>query len=112
KKRGGKLMGDGLPQLLSSDEFYERVVEAETEQRRAADEKRTRQQEQENRAEALAAWKKLEEERKQENIEQHARYHEALEIWKDEKAKAKLTKQRFVMKKPVLGKLRAPIPRP
>ncbi|KAG0698438.1 hypothetical protein DFH29DRAFT_810327 [Suillus ampliporus] len=112
KKRGGKLMGDGLPRLLSGDEFYERVVEAETEQRRAVDEKRTRQQERENRAEALAAWKKLEEERKQENTEQCARYHEALEIWKDEKAKAKLAKQRFVTKKPVLGKLHTPISRP
>jgi hypothetical protein len=31
-KGKGKLMGDGLPQLLSGDEFYERVVEFMKEQ--------------------------------------------------------------------------------
>ncbi|KAG1840443.1 hypothetical protein F4604DRAFT_1598860, partial [Suillus subluteus] len=61
KKGSGKLMGDSLLQLLSGDEFY-KSVNAENEQKRATDEKRTRQEEREQRAEALAAWKKLEEE--------------------------------------------------
>lgn len=45
KKKNGKLMSDGLPRLLSSDEFYERVVNHEKEQKRVADDKKTRREE-------------------------------------------------------------------
>ncbi|KAG1742270.1 uncharacterized protein EDB91DRAFT_1000947, partial [Suillus paluster] len=33
KKKNGKLMGDGLPRLLSGDDFYKRVVNHEKEQK-------------------------------------------------------------------------------
>ncbi|KAG2045255.1 hypothetical protein BDR03DRAFT_848963 [Suillus americanus] len=112
KKKNGKLMSDGLPRLLSSDEFYERVMNHEKEQKRVADDKKTRREEREQRSGALATWKRLEDERKQENNEQHTRYHEAVEIWNEEKSKAKLLKQKFMLKKPVLGKLQPPVPRP
>ncbi|KAG1786740.1 uncharacterized protein HD556DRAFT_1247864 [Suillus plorans] len=92
KKKNGKLMSDGLPQLLSSDEFYERVVNHEKEQKRVADDKKTRREERERRSEALAIWKRLEDARKRENNEQRTRYREAVEIWNEEKSKAKLSK--------------------
>jgi len=111
---GGKILGDGLLRLLSGDEFYERVVEFEEGQTRAATEKRTRAEERKRHAEALASWKKLEDARKVENKARRERYHEALQIWQSEKALAKADpeKRRFTEKKPSLGKLVAPIPRP
>ncbi|KAJ8592234.1 hypothetical protein M405DRAFT_695312, partial [Rhizopogon salebrosus TDB-379] len=86
---GGKVLGDGLPRLLSGDEFYERVVEFEEGQTRAATEKRTRAEERKRHAEALADWKKLEGARKVENKARRERYREALQIWQSEKALAK-----------------------
>lgn len=62
-----ELVGDGLPQLLSGDEFYERVVEFEWEQKKAAADKQTRKADRERRAEELATWKWLEDQRKNEN---------------------------------------------
>ncbi|KAG1818202.1 uncharacterized protein BJ212DRAFT_1480019 [Suillus subaureus] len=64
---GGKILGDGLPHLLSGDEFYERVIQFEEAQTRAAAKKRTRTKEQKRHAEALADWKKLEDAKKAEN---------------------------------------------
>ncbi|KAH7917888.1 hypothetical protein BV22DRAFT_996045, partial [Leucogyrophana mollusca] len=115
KRRGkekGKLMGDGLPRFLSGDEFYERVVEFEREQQKVAAEKRTRKEERQRRAEALATWKKLEEGRKSKNKAQRAGYRAALERWTLEKAKAKAEGRKFSEGKPLLGKLLPAIPRP
>jgi hypothetical protein len=47
QEENDKLMSDGLPQLLSGAEFYERVVNHEKEQRRVADDKKTRREERE-----------------------------------------------------------------
>ncbi|KIK36679.1 hypothetical protein CY34DRAFT_93971, partial [Suillus luteus UH-Slu-Lm8-n1] len=112
KKKNGKLMSDGLPQLLSGDEVYERVMNHEKELKRVADDKKTRREERDRRSGALATWKRLEDERKRENNEQRTRYREAVGIWNEEKSKAKLSKQTFTLKKPVLGKLQPPVPRP
>ncbi|KAG1899334.1 uncharacterized protein F5891DRAFT_981112 [Suillus fuscotomentosus] len=90
----------------------ERVVNHKKEQKRIADDKKTRREERERRSEALATWKRLEDARKRENNEQCTRYREAVEIWNEEKSKAKLSKQKFTSKKPVLGKLQPPVPRP
>ncbi|KAG1888871.1 uncharacterized protein F5891DRAFT_966099 [Suillus fuscotomentosus] len=92
KKRGGKdsgkILGDSLPRLLSGDEFYERVVEFEEAQKRAATEKCTRVEEHKRRAETLAEWKKLEDARKEENKARRDHYHMAIEVWQVEKARA------------------------
>lgn len=109
---GGKILGDGLPRLLSGDVFYERVVQFEEAQTRAAAEKRTRTEERKRHAEALADWKKLEDARKAENKARREHYHEALKIWESEKARAKEEKWKLTEKKPTLGKLIAAIPRP
>jgi hypothetical protein len=108
-KEGGKLVGDGLPRLLSGDDFYERVVEFEHVQKKVAAEKQMRKDTREKRAEALATWKCLENKRKKENEVRRAQYREALERWKDEKAREG---RRFSEKRPVLGKLPGAIPRP
>jgi len=111
-KNRGKVLGDGLPRLLSGDEFYGRVVEFEEAQKRAVAEKTTRMEERKKHAEVLAEWKKLEDARKTENKARRECYHEALQAWECEKARAKAEKRKFSMKKPILGKLLPVIPRP
>ncbi|KAG2368983.1 hypothetical protein BDR07DRAFT_1477616 [Suillus spraguei] len=64
---GGKMLGDGLPRLLSGNNIYERVVQFKEAQTRAAAEKRMRTEERKRHVEALADWKKLEDARKAEN---------------------------------------------
>ena len=44
-KGKGKLMGDGLPRLLSSDEFYEKVVVCEEAQKKAVADKKSKKAE-------------------------------------------------------------------
>lgn len=111
-KGKGKLMGDGLPQLLSGDEFYERVVEFAKEQECEKVAKESRQQARDSKAEAMKVWKKHEEERKLRNATATLRFREAVEEWKLRKEKAKEKGQRFSEKKPVRGKLEGPIPKP
>lgn len=72
-------MGDGLPHFLSSDEFYEKVVEFEHEQKKCITEKKMRTEECKKRAKGLAVWKHLEDEQKMENKDRRAQYHTALE---------------------------------
>ncbi|KAG1761014.1 hypothetical protein EDD22DRAFT_780394, partial [Suillus occidentalis] len=111
-KEKGKLMGDSLPHFLSSDEFYEKVVEFEHEQKKRITKKKMRKEERERRAEGLAVWKHLEDERKTENKDRRAQYRTALEKWNKDKLRAKAEGQKFSETKPVLGKLHGPIPRP
>ena len=58
----GKLVGDRLPRLLSSDEFYERVVEFADRQKRTELEKAERNEARERRAEVMKEWHKVDEE--------------------------------------------------
>lgn len=89
-KASGKLMGDGLPRLLSADDFYECMIEFTKMQERTEWEKEIRQQAWEERAEAMKVWKRCEDERKVQNAAQVVRYKEALKVWEVERAKAKV----------------------
>lgn len=61
KKKGkGKLMGDGLPVLLTGDEFYERVVIHEANQRMVAREKADHRVEKDAAKPAMAKWQEEE----------------------------------------------------
>ncbi len=56
RKGKGRLMGDSLPMLLTSDFFYECVVEFEEEQQRKQHEKKERQMGKEERKKGLTVW--------------------------------------------------------
>lgn len=86
-KQRGKLVGDGLPRLLSGDDFFERVVEFTKWQREEAAKKAEKQRERESIKGAVEDWKKREEERKKENQARKDRYHKALETWQKAKTK-------------------------
>jgi len=111
-KGKGKLVGDGLPRLLSGDDFNEKVVEHTKWQEREEGEKAARRQAREDRTEALTAWKKREEERKQENDCKRQRYKDAVKAWEAAKVKARTEKQKFGQLKPKMEKLEGPIPKP
>ena len=57
----GKLVGDGLPRLLSSDEFYEWVVEFADRQKRTELEKAEQNEAREERAKVMKGWYKVDE---------------------------------------------------
>jgi len=110
-KRKGQLVGDGLPRLLTGDEFYQRVVDHE---QTVADEKlahESRWKQKEHQSVLLAAWKEADEAHKQWNKEQKAAYHQKLALWIDEKEWAKQERRR-VGTKPKMGKLERPLPKP
>ena len=63
KKGSSQLVGDGLPRLLSGDDFYKKVVEFTQAQEQAKEEKRARAEACNERAEAMKQWSKRDEER-------------------------------------------------
>ncbi|KAF8834069.1 hypothetical protein BDN67DRAFT_862052, partial [Paxillus ammoniavirescens] len=99
-KGSGKLVGDSLPRLLSGDKFYEKVVTHEEEQRKKVVAKKSKQVEREQRGQAIAEWKKLEEARKTENKARRAEYRAALEQWKVARLKAQDKKRKFSKPQP------------
>jgi hypothetical protein len=111
-KGKGKLMGDGLPCLLSGDWFYEWVVEFEAWQQREEREKEARLEAREERGEALVKWREQQEERKVAIAARRAEWETEKQVWETKKAAAKLAKKRFDRPKPLLGKLPPAIPRP
>jgi hypothetical protein len=63
----GKLVGDGLPRLLSGDEFYEWVVYFTNGKKRADREKAEWKEAKAGRAEAMKEWHKADKDRKKQN---------------------------------------------
>ena len=111
-RKEGWLVGNGLPRLLTGDKFYQRVVDHERAavQDKVANENRRKQKEQ--RSALLAEWKEVEEARKQRNKEQKAAYREQLALWTEEKERAKQESRQAQWKKPTMGKLEKPLPKP
>ncbi|KAG6374888.1 hypothetical protein JVT61DRAFT_3617 [Boletus reticuloceps] len=115
KKTGqkkGKILGDGLPRLLSGDAFFHQVVEHEEAQKQVIEEKKTRVKEWSRHAEAPAEWKRQEEERKARNNVLREQHRAVSQAWTEKKAQAKAEKTKFTEKRPTLGKLPGPIPCP
>jgi len=89
KKKGGKLLGDGLPHLLTDDEFFEKV-KAHWEAAEAAEvEREARKQQRQDQATEVENWKKQEEERKKRNQGLEVKWKGAVEEWERRKAEAK-----------------------
>ncbi|KAF5334791.1 hypothetical protein D9611_012962 [Ephemerocybe angulata] len=113
KKKGkGKLMGDGLPRMLTGDEFYEKVVQftewqKEEEARKAAqiDNKALWQQ-------AVKKWEEDEVVRKAENEAIKKRNKEKQTKWQNDKKAATKAKQTFSTPKPTPEKITRQPPKP
>ena len=105
KKRKGQLNGDGLPKLLTGNEFYMRVVEHEKALEQDKVDRENRQKQWEEQSQLMASWKEADEAQKERNKVQKEAYHGALHLWEAERDLAKLEKRRPGWKKPMRGEL-------
>ena len=103
KKATGKLIGDGLPRVLTDDKFVEEVAKHDQAQKRKAEEKEERKAEKERHAKAMERWKEACRARDERVKVQKEQYHRALEEWEDERQQAKAERQRIGWQKPTLG---------
>lgn len=103
----GKLIGDGLPKMLTGDEFYERVVEFTKWQQEQEKLRAERQEDAAGYKIELAAWNKEENERKAKNKERSEEFHMEVAAWNErrEKAKGKGKLREFKEPKPKRGPL-------
>ncbi|KAF5389967.1 hypothetical protein D9757_013844 [Collybiopsis confluens] len=118
KGKGKKLMGSGLPVLLTGDEFYERVVEFEKETAEKEKEKEARRVNKDERAKAMEehrqkveARQKVIEARRAAWVQEKAAWLLEKQKWQAKKDKG-LVKGRFGKPQPKLGPLPPAIPRP
>ncbi|KAL1686332.1 hypothetical protein GGG16DRAFT_128772 [Schizophyllum commune] len=114
----GRLMGDGMPVVLTGDEFYQRVVEFNEDQKRRLAEKEARKVSREGYRQALEEWEKKRkaqkdawEVRRKEWQAEVKRWEGARARWMKRKAEGKVS-GRFAQKKPLLGTRPPAIPRP
>lgn len=107
-----RLLGDGLPVLLSGDDFYEKVKEQQ--QRLNAEEKRKIQAShpRKQHSEEMKRWKQADNERKRRNEATKTAYRAKLQDWERRKALAKAGKQRFTESRPLRGSLEKAAPKP
>ncbi|KAI0315401.1 hypothetical protein OF83DRAFT_1062200, partial [Amylostereum chailletii] len=93
EKRCARLIGDGLPRLLTKDDFYELVRQYEEELRAAAAEKEQRSNAQDLYLAAVKAWKTSQELRAQRNVQIHAGHVEEQAQWTAEHNLARAEKR-------------------
>lgn len=113
KSKGkGRLVGDGLPRLLSSDEFYEWVVEFTKVQERDEQEKAARKAARKGREGVMAVWREQDAARKAENTAKRQHYRDAMKAWEEAKLLAKSENRRFMEPKPKMEKVFGAAPKP
>ncbi|KAF4566342.1 hypothetical protein AB1N83_014465 [Pleurotus pulmonarius] len=113
KAKKGRLVGDGLPRLLSAQDFVTRVADfhqqAQDREKAQKQQKATR----EDHARELAIWRQLEGERIEENKKVRTRWQELVKAWEEERDAVKREKREIGWKKPLLrDMLFPPIPKP
>src|SRR5258707_3238716 len=101
-----------MAKLLDSDDFFNNVVRLDEAAKKKQEEKEEQWLARETHAQALAAWKRLEEERKECNTEIRGAYQDAVKEWEDERDAAKSEGRRARWTKPKQGKLESAIPWP
>ncbi|KAJ7217330.1 hypothetical protein GGX14DRAFT_341398, partial [Mycena pura] len=112
-KKKGRLVGDGLPRLLTSREFVRRVTEFEQNAREKEEGLKQRKADREEKGAAMKEWKGLEDMRKARNKDIRAEYNVRVKAWEAERDLAKEERRRAGWKKPTLkGLLFSPIPKP
>ncbi|TFK18352.1 hypothetical protein FA15DRAFT_603414 [Coprinopsis marcescibilis] len=114
KKGGGrgKLLGDGLPRLLSGDDFFEKVVEFTEWQKAQEAKKEARVNAKAAWQDALRAWEEHKMVRKEEKDKMVTEYKEQVREWESQKAAAKRTKKPFKDPKPKRPELPKQAPKP
>lgn len=118
KKKGrgnkkGRLVGDGLPRLLTARDFVRRVTEFEHDTAEKAEALMKRKVTREEKNEAMKEWKVLDDERKKKNKEIRLEHTIRVTEWEAERDLAKQQHRRPGWKKPSLKSLLfSPLPKP
>ncbi|KAF8217299.1 hypothetical protein K438DRAFT_1443266, partial [Mycena galopus ATCC 62051] len=102
QNKQGRLVGDGMPRLLTATAFVERVVAFHDAAEKKAAELQTRKATAVERSAALKEWRKLEKARKARNDEIRELFRADVTAWEVERNRAKALHQRPGWKKPVL----------
>jgi hypothetical protein len=84
-KGKGKLMGDGLPVMLTADWFYERVVEFEADTRRKERKKESRKVDRNARQQEMEVWKEEDRAWLDSNEAKRKAYRAAKAKWEEDK---------------------------
>jgi len=95
KRNGGRINGDGLPRLLTSEEFIKVVEEHEAAAKEKEHEKEARAELWAKHEKELADWEEHEKGRKDRNVASAEDYREAVETWQAERLEAKAAKQKL-----------------
>ncbi|KAJ7351365.1 hypothetical protein DFH08DRAFT_806089 [Mycena albidolilacea] len=112
-KKKGRLVGDGLPCLLTSREFVRRVTEFEKNAREKEEGLKQCKADREEKSTAMKEWKELDDARKARNKVIKEEHTVRLKAWEAERELAKLEHRRAHWKKPTLkGLLFSPLPKP
>ena len=102
-KKSQKLMGDGLPKLLSADKFYNLVVDHESAQDHRAAEKADRKADRERYDREMEQWKQLVEEQNKCVTAQNEWYKQAVAEWESEQDLARAERRKTGWEKPKKG---------
>jgi hypothetical protein len=100
KGKGTKLVGDGLPKLLTGDAFYELAKEKEKEVREIEKQKEARKGGRAAYRTAIEEWNEAEQARKDEITTIKASLDKAVTAWTKKKAAAAKKGNKFIEKKP------------
>ncbi|KAF8837151.1 hypothetical protein BDN67DRAFT_909773 [Paxillus ammoniavirescens] len=112
KNKGGHLVSDGLPRLLTGEDFFNKVVDHQKVAEEEATVKEAWRVEREEMADLVKVWKDAEAAWLERNKERRLAYKEEVARWNTENEQAKLERRKPRWCKPKLGKLESPLPRP
>ncbi|KAF8981678.1 hypothetical protein BDQ17DRAFT_1177712, partial [Cyathus striatus] len=112
KKSKNRIFGDGMPKLMTGDDFFNTVVESEKEREKDKQEKDERRIINTNHTEVLREWKKEENVRLARNRAVQETYQKATKDWKEEDTSARIEGRRPRWEKPKQGKIKSFVPRP
>jgi hypothetical protein len=112
KRKVTKLVGDGLPRLLTGDAFYELAKEKEKEVREIERQKGARKDGKAAYRTAIDEWNEAEEARKDETTTIKANWEKAVASWTKKKATAAKKGNKFTEKKPKRDALPPKTPKP
>ncbi|RDB22968.1 hypothetical protein Hypma_009914 [Hypsizygus marmoreus] len=112
KKKSKKIVGDGMPRLMSGDNVFAMIDAAEKQAEKEAEEKEERRIAREEHREALARWKAVENQRKERNKQRRAAHQASVKAWEAERDLAKTERRLAKWSKPRLQGIEKPIPRP
>ncbi|CEL61987.1 hypothetical protein RSOLAG1IB_04738 [Rhizoctonia solani AG-1 IB] len=112
QERSGRLLGDGLPAVLTSDGFHARVVNQDNAAREEQARKEAIASAKQDHRNRLEEWKQADKDRIQENKEKTNEWRAAMDAWKIERDLSKIEKRVPGWEKPSKPKPQKASPKP